>query len=744
MSRDPWRHLVLGVVAYAAVGVQDDASRATSWRCADFVSASEWLSASSACATAYERAGDAESGTALARSLLMLGRDTEALALASTLDVSHNPDALQIVGIAHDRRGESEQARQELREAVSKHKTLGRMRDVARDTYAIAGSYWREGRLEETRAALDECTKSAQASQDARMLGFAQLMTADVLRKAGDLESAEVLLEDAGRALRPWRGDFAYVRLKVGLLHLAAGRRAIAGGAFEEALTMGKGTGRTDIEIAAHLNLAYLAHFDRDVAAGTHHLSVAAALGEPVRGVAYLYFQALLAEVAGEADQAEALLADAAGLAAGSEWAWDIAYERGRIASRLGDFRRAEAHWRDSVAAVEELRADLAASELQPWLLSQRREPYEALFALHARAQHFAEALAVLDRCTARAMIDRLAAPTGVAALPADAVNAWQQRADAARALSTQLLPVGASRPRGIDALSHFEADGRIWAIVLRQDAVSMTDVGAAVDLSRAVDAFAANPDDDAAATSIAAVLVPTEFATPTSAPLWIVPTGRFLRLPYAALRTRGRRLIEWRPIVFAPTLHGFPPKPHAASTATLVVADPRGDLPAARREAERVAGAMPNAQVIIGPEASRARVSTSPDLQLLHFATHAGVASRGAWLRLADGELTASDVLSMHLRADVVMLAGCASAGSAHDEMWGSLAAAFLANGSVTVVATLASVADGDAEALVTEFYERGGASTPVVALAEAQRRLAVTRLPHQWSRFAAFAVLR
>ena len=65
-----------------------------------------------------------------------------------------------------------------------------------------------------------------------------------MLRKAGDLESEEVLLEDAGRALRPWRGDFAYVRLKVGFLHLAAGRRAIAGAAFEEALAMGKGTGR--------------------------------------------------------------------------------------------------------------------------------------------------------------------------------------------------------------------------------------------------------------------------------------------------------------------------------------------------------------------------------------------------------------------------------------------------------------------------------------------------------------------
>ena len=177
-----------------------------------------------------------------------------------------------------------------------------------------------------------------------------------------------------------------------------------------------------------------------------------------------------------------------------------------------------------------------------------------------------------------------------------------------------------------------------------------------------------------------------------------------------------------------------------AASAGALVLADADASLLAAREEAAQVGkslGVMP----FTASAATRDRLLAHPSLHVLHLATHAGIDADGAWMRLADGRWTAHDVLASKLRADVVVLAGCSSATTRQSEMWGSLAAAFLANGSSAVIATLGSVDDADARSLVTRIYQHGVTDDPVRALSAAQRELARTLSPRRWAGFVAYS---
>lgn len=153
-----------------------------------------------------------------------------------------------------------------------------------------------------------------------------------------------------------------------------------------------------------------------------------------------------------------------------------------------------------------------------------------------------------------------------------------------------------------------------------------------------------------------------------------------------------------------------------------MVLADSHGDLPAAAAESREVADLL----------ASTARTSnqaTSMELRrasgasVLHLAVHTGLGPQGAWIRLADHDVTAAQVVTERIGPRMVVLASCASAVRPGRQMWGSLGAAFLAAGSQAVLASLWSIEDERAREFVLRFYAEGGAVDPAGALARAQR---------------------
>jgi CHAT domain-containing protein/tetratricopeptide (TPR) repeat protein len=179
--------------------------------------------------------------------------------------------------------------------------------------------------------------------------------------------------------------------------------------------------------------------------------------------------------------------------------------------------------------------------------------------------------------------------------------------------------------------------------------------------------------------------------------------------------------------------------------------------LPYSAIEARAVVRAFAGTDVIelAGFNATTRRVIELPsaDLGVLHFATHA-VARRDAPEQsalflseyAADGSalpsdrLTADDIARSGLRADVVVLSGCATGDGSELRGEGvlGLTYGFLANGSHTVIASLWPVEDAPTARFMEEFYAAYRASgRPSDALRAAQLRTRGAAGPAVWSSF-------
>ena len=179
--------------------------------------------------------------------------------------------------------------------------------------------------------------------------------------------------------------------------------------------------------------------------------------------------------------------------------------------------------------------------------------------------------------------------------------------------------------------------------------------------------------------------------------------------------------------------------------------------LPYSGLEASVVTKAFGAADTIqlSGFEATPQRVLQLPssDLAVLHFATHAVArqdSPEQSALYLSEytpsGELlptsrvTANDIARSGLRADVVVLSGCATGdGTAlRGEGVLGLAYGFLANGSHSVVATLWAIEDASTARFMNEFYRAYRVSGRAAdALRAAQLRTRGSAAPAVWSSF-------
>jgi CHAT domain-containing protein len=273
---------------------------------------------------------------------------------------------------------------------------------------------------------------------------------------------------------------------------------------------------------------------------------------------------------------------------------------------------------------------------------------------------------------------------------------------------------------------------------------------------------------------------------------LLVLPDGPLNGLPFAALpmpRTQGRELLLDRFVItFAPSLAlALRPAESRGEAAThiAVISDPvytpddrrlaaavthasqyRGleehsdrlaRLPYSATEARAVVRAFAGADIIelTGFDATAGRVIelASRQLRVLHFATHA-VARRDApeqsalflseytreGVPLPEDRLTADDITRSGLRADVVVLSGCATGDGRELRGEGvlGLTYGFLANGSNAVVASLWPVEDALTARFMEEFYGAYRTSGSAAdALRSAQLRTRDTADSSVWSSF-------
>ncbi len=154
--------------------------------------------------------------------------------------------------------------------------------------------------------------------------------------------------------------------------------------------------------------------------------------------------------------------------------------------------------------------------------------------------------------------------------------------------------------------------------------------------------------------------------------------------------------------------------------------------LPGAREEARRLA--EPGATVLVGRDATLARLRQAGPSGVLHFATHAvedpRSASRGGLvLAGADPLLTPDEIEKLGIGADLVTLSGCGTMGSTRYAGEGSfgLARGFLVGGARSVVTTRWKVGDRAASRMMQLFYAGLRTGLPRdVCLARASEQLA------------------
>ncbi len=235
-----------------------------------------------------------------------------------------------------------------------------------------------------------------------------------------------------------------------------------------------------------------------------------------------------------------------------------------------------------------------------------------------------------------------------------------------------------------------------------------------------------------------------------------VIPEGPLYRLPFSALFDGERWLVERWELVVTPSLNvldALLEREAVARDGFVGIADPLGDLPAARGEVADAAKHWPDARVFEGQGATPAAVLGSlADAPVLHFAAHGQLlsSSEPSYLELAGAEglpapLTSDAILGLRLDASLVTLSACRSAtGSTRggEALVNSLARSFLAAGARSVVGSLWDVDDSGTAALMSIFYEelaRGGSSSGALAAAQRRMLLGATsadgeQLEHPW----------
>ncbi len=252
-------------------------------------------------------------------------------------------------------------------------------------------------------------------------------------------------------------------------------------------------------------------------------------------------------------------------------------------------------------------------------------------------------------------------------------------------------------------------------------------------------------------------LVAPVVEALPSSVThLHIVPEGALYYLPFATLQdASGRFLIEDYTLSVTPSasiLKLSRDRNTRRWESMLLLADPDGSLPGARREVAAIAGGAQRRYALVGENATQENLTENAgQFDILHFATHGRFVPNAPWrshLELYDGkELDVEAIGRMKLNAYLVTLSACETGLSGglvseipNGEEWVGLNQAFLAAGTPTVMASLWPINDRISSDFMTSFYRALGPGGKAKALAEVQRqfiRNAATQHPFYWAPF-------
>jgi tetratricopeptide (TPR) repeat protein len=726
--------------------------------CEELVTRGRYEAASRRCEQAFAATADPRAGIAAARAQFELGHYREVVSWLDRLrGSSEERHAWQLAARSRLRNDELGLAEKAYLRALEMHRAAADSKGAAEAAYGLFWIAWSASRYREALRWTSEALEESQRAEDPALTSRAAEGLFSVLYDVGDLDGAAQALEMVEPLVVPREGeDRARWLNNRGVLQLERRRWRLARQAFEEALHSVGPQGQDDFLRALHLNLVETHIGLRDLETARRHLDAAKAHPpqERSRWTALNYWNARLSLEGGDAAAARATLERAIDPAPIPEWRWRIHYDAGRVEEASGDPVAAEDRYRQAAQTVEDMRGELRLDEFKAWLLDRKRRPLEALFRLQAsRPGGGRSALDTFERAKSRSFLDAFI--SNVTSGSQEGSMAAAERVDFLRALLPLVKesPMAQLRPAsdvlrdlaGRHLLGYFEVEGSVWLLSLAGGAVQARRLDAsAADVAALADRLLARMEDSSVATRLGDLLLPKEVLPGAGSTLYVATDGATARLPFAALRRGDRPLVTDYTVAYVPTagaVVSMGRDRHSASDGPpAFLGDPSGDLPGAGTELTLLAARF-GVTASRGADATRQVLRRAAGARLVHLATHTGQGPGGHWLALADGRVTASEVLAEKLAPRVVVLASCSSATPRGRGLWGSLGAAFLAAGSQAVIASLWSVDDAVTAEFVLRFYEEGGASTPVAALARTQRAFVAAGRPV--SSWAPFVVL-
>ncbi len=749
-------------------------------RCSEELAASDPDRTIADCSPRFLQTRDAAAALAVGLAFAHKGDDESLLRWAERVGPMAGTAKLwRRVSQAHERAADERGMFAAATRAMELWEQQGQPGEAAYEGHVLKEWYWERSELQAALQVTRRARALALASDDREMQETTFFDLVAILGESGDYGRVAELLREGQQLFAGARDEVRrQLRVAEGLTHFRQHNLELARLSYRDAV---EGAPPSDNTRAAYYNLAEIEAMLGDSAAAARDLAAAKALipAEPPPSLlhALAYFTAVVGLAAGDAAAAERETAAALGQAPNQDWRWQLELVRGQALEQLGRRDEALAAYRRAAEVVDEMSRLMKLDVMRIALRDRKRAPAEAVFALEAERGAVAPAMAVAQQLWQRGFVEAFAEPgeeplaTRPPGAPGEHTLAIGERAAAEplaesvrrlglwAASGTGSDPAATAADAAVDVLAFVEARGALWRYTRASGAPGGSGAPALQKLAlplaearRAVAQLRARPEEPEAAEALARALLPAEVmsAAARGRPLAIIADGVLGGLPFAALRSRGRWLVQERvlevwPALRAPRPLGEPAALAAPATATVLAATagrgPGRDLAAARDEVVELARAL-GAEPRLGDQATIAALRGSSGGQLLHLAAHGGVSPGGAFVRMADGEVTVSDILAWRLAPRVVVLASCASGARPTGSIWGALGGAFLAAGSQAVVATLWSVEDAETARLMGWFYAAGGAARPAQALAAAQRQaIAAGVSPRQWSSFVAMA---
>jgi tetratricopeptide (TPR) repeat protein len=743
------------LVLFGVLGIYYARCRTTELDCAHAVREATDGVAVAVCEREYVRTGDPLTGIRLANALRRSSDLLAASAIATNLiATSARADALftlSKIAVEQDRLDDALQLLQRAREAHVAQANLGAL---AADDQALADIAYRRDHYGDALRAADSCILEAQSAGDPVLEGYCHMAAGKVLSQAGYFETAQDELSRAELLLTTHRdlGELATMRGQLYQLYQLGPMRqnynALAVEEFERAIEHTRLASRPKRLLVQEIDLTFtLAELGRFDDAARH---LEAARGLDLHGESATDFVLLEAKIAYQrGDRARAYelnqrIVDSLRDDEDSSAKLSVTVMQARIALANGDPDLA-ASWAQRGITVVEKRREKAALELRPWVVSLRRQPYELMFVALVRAHKLADAVVVFDQWYGRTLLDALSERGIKSATLQHAAAQTEALRERFPAWSTapimHTLEPGAllAKLAKVDLIALVIAENEVWRIAAHGSDLEIVDVGPLAQLLPQIARLQTAPTDRALAEALGAPLLGEAAFRATTDTLHVVLDGRLSTLPVAALRAHGPPLIALRAVVQPPRLSEVDcvPAPPATPRAA-VIADAKGDLPAARELAIWIAHRL-GVEPRLGPRATSEAVMAATDADLLHVAVHAKIERGGGALLLHDRALSALEIVGPRSPAPALAVLEACNSGTA-DDLELSLATAFLASGSRQVVATSRPVTDAGAHDVIQGFYlHLQAASDPVRALAEVQAELAKTKNP-DWPYFSIF----